>query len=65
MIHPGDDEKRAELAIHRSYTKECRSERRIRIDPNVPPWVREFFNFPHSLKESHEIDLMIAANIAT
>uniref|UniRef100_M1DBP0 Uncharacterized protein n=1 Tax=Solanum tuberosum TaxID=4113 RepID=M1DBP0_SOLTU len=58
------DEKKAELARQRKYTKEARAKRRIPIDPNVPLWDRSFVNAIHAFGEAHEIDQMIAANLA-
>ena len=58
-----DEEKIAELAKQRNYTKEARAKRRIPIDPNVPSWARGFGNAVHAFRAFHEIDRMIAANI--
>uniref|UniRef100_M1DW38 Uncharacterized protein n=1 Tax=Solanum tuberosum TaxID=4113 RepID=M1DW38_SOLTU len=58
------DEKKDELARQRKYTKEARVKRRISIDLNVPPWARSSVNATQAFEAAHEIDHMIAANLA-
>uniref|UniRef100_M1DTS7 Uncharacterized protein n=1 Tax=Solanum tuberosum TaxID=4113 RepID=M1DTS7_SOLTU len=58
------DEKKAELARQRKYTKEPRAKIRIPIDPNVPPEARSLVNAMRAFEAAHEIDQMIAANLA-
>uniref|UniRef100_M1D996 Uncharacterized protein n=1 Tax=Solanum tuberosum TaxID=4113 RepID=M1D996_SOLTU len=59
-----NDEKKAELARQRKYTKEAREKRRIPIDPNVPPWARSLVNAIQAFRAAHEIDQIIAVNLA-
>uniref|UniRef100_M1DME4 Uncharacterized protein n=1 Tax=Solanum tuberosum TaxID=4113 RepID=M1DME4_SOLTU len=58
------DEKKAELAKQRKYTKEATARRRIPIDPNVPPGTRSLVNAMRTFEAAHEIDQIIAANLA-
>uniref|UniRef100_M1DT59 Uncharacterized protein n=1 Tax=Solanum tuberosum TaxID=4113 RepID=M1DT59_SOLTU len=58
------DEKRAELARQRKYTKEARKKRRIPFDLNVRPCDRSLVNAIHAFRAAHEIDHMIATNLA-
>jgi len=58
------DEKRAELARQRKYTKEARKTRRIPFDLNVRPCDRSLVNAIHAFRAAQEIDQMIVANLA-
>uniref|UniRef100_M1DP93 Uncharacterized protein n=1 Tax=Solanum tuberosum TaxID=4113 RepID=M1DP93_SOLTU len=58
------DEKKEELARKRKYTKEAMAKRRIPIDPNVPPWGQSSVNAIRAFGEAHEMDKIIAANLA-
>uniref|UniRef100_M1DFP3 Uncharacterized protein n=1 Tax=Solanum tuberosum TaxID=4113 RepID=M1DFP3_SOLTU len=59
------DEKRAELARKRRYTKEPREKTRIPFDLNVRPCDRSLVNAIHAFRAAQEIDQMIVANLAT
>uniref|UniRef100_M1DG85 Uncharacterized protein n=1 Tax=Solanum tuberosum TaxID=4113 RepID=M1DG85_SOLTU len=59
-----NDEKKAELARQRKYTKEDRAKRQIPIDPNVPPWAQSLVNAIRAFEPAHDIDQMIATNLA-
>uniref|UniRef100_M1DEK9 Uncharacterized protein n=1 Tax=Solanum tuberosum TaxID=4113 RepID=M1DEK9_SOLTU len=59
-----NDEKKAELARQRKYTKEAREKRQILVNPNVPPWDRSLVNAIRAFGAAHEIDQIIAANLA-
>uniref|UniRef100_M1DYP4 Integrase core domain containing protein n=1 Tax=Solanum tuberosum TaxID=4113 RepID=M1DYP4_SOLTU len=59
------EEKRVEMPRQRKYTKEARKKRRIPFDLNIRPCDRSLVNAMHALRASQEIDLMIAANLAT
>uniref|UniRef100_M1DCH6 Uncharacterized protein n=1 Tax=Solanum tuberosum TaxID=4113 RepID=M1DCH6_SOLTU len=58
------EEKRAEMARKRKYTKEARKKRRITFDLNVRPCDRSLVNAVHAFRATHEINQMIAANLA-
>uniref|UniRef100_M1DSM4 Uncharacterized protein n=1 Tax=Solanum tuberosum TaxID=4113 RepID=M1DSM4_SOLTU len=58
------DEKRAELARQRKYTKEAREKRQIHFDLNVRPCDRSLVNAIHAFRAAQEIDQMIIANLA-
>uniref|UniRef100_M1DQA6 Uncharacterized protein n=1 Tax=Solanum tuberosum TaxID=4113 RepID=M1DQA6_SOLTU len=59
-----NDEKKVELARQRKYTQEARANRRIPIDPNVPPWSQSLVNAIQAFGAAHEIYHTIAANLA-
>uniref|UniRef100_M1DZT9 Integrase core domain containing protein n=1 Tax=Solanum tuberosum TaxID=4113 RepID=M1DZT9_SOLTU len=58
------DEKKAELARQRKHTEEAKAKRQIPIDINEPPWARSSVNAIWAYGAAHEIDQMIAANLA-
>uniref|UniRef100_M1DPS8 Uncharacterized protein n=1 Tax=Solanum tuberosum TaxID=4113 RepID=M1DPS8_SOLTU len=58
------EEKRAEMARQRKYTKEAREKRRTPFDLNVRPSDQSLVNAIHAFRAAQEIDQMIAANHA-
>uniref|UniRef100_M1D9X0 Uncharacterized protein n=1 Tax=Solanum tuberosum TaxID=4113 RepID=M1D9X0_SOLTU len=58
------EEKRAEMAKQRKYTKKAKEKRQIPFDLNVRPCDRSLVNAIHAFRAAQEIDQMIAANLA-